>query len=69
MRDVDGKFDEVAVRRVRMWRAKTPGRGLIAPNFALKDAVEKYVAALAESGVVDWQFQGQKLIDWRARNA
>lgn len=41
---------------------------LIIPNFALKHSIEKHVAALAETGVVDWQPQGQRYLDWTRRN-
>ncbi|RPD81720.1 hypothetical protein L226DRAFT_5776 [Lentinus tigrinus ALCF2SS1-7] len=41
---------------------------LVVPNFALKDAIEKYVASLAESGFVEWQLQGQKYVEWTGRN-
>ncbi|TFK89756.1 hypothetical protein K466DRAFT_544693 [Polyporus arcularius HHB13444] len=42
---------------------------LVAPNFALKATIDKYVAALAESGLVDWQSQGKRYMEWVGRNA
>ncbi|RDX56159.1 hypothetical protein OH76DRAFT_1319347, partial [Lentinus brumalis] len=36
---------------------------LVAPNFALKATIDKYVAALAESGLVDWQSQGKRYME------
>ncbi|KAI0757268.1 hypothetical protein C8Q80DRAFT_89067 [Daedaleopsis nitida] len=41
---------------------------LIIPNFALKHSIEKHVGALAETGVVDWQPQGQRYLEWTQRN-
>ncbi|KZT06351.1 uncharacterized protein LAESUDRAFT_192104 [Laetiporus sulphureus 93-53] len=48
-------------------RAALAPHSAMIPNFALDNAIEKHVAAIAASGCTDWQPSGSKYIDWTTR--
>ena len=40
---------------------------LVVPNYSLQHTIEKYVAALAATGIVDWQPTGARYLERQRR--
>ena len=40
---------------------------LVVPNYSLQHTIEKYVAALAATGIVDWQPTGARFLERQRR--
>ena len=48
-------------------RAKLTSDILVVPNYSLQHTIEKYVAALAATGIVDWQPTGARYLERQRR--
>ncbi|KAI0762658.1 hypothetical protein C8Q74DRAFT_1291439 [Fomes fomentarius] len=57
------------VPRCPICRTALTQGSLIIPNFTLKHNIEKYIVALTETGVMDWQPKGRLYTQWAERNA
>ncbi|KAG6869171.1 hypothetical protein C0993_012270 [Termitomyces sp. T159_Od127] len=60
--DGNGKGKACAICRTELAR-DTP----MIPNFAMDNTVEKHVAALGKSGIIEWKVGGSKHVEWLGR--